>query len=216
MPFEDESRLDFDPLDATKTWPEDKYPLMKVGKMTLDKNPDNYFAEVEQAAFCPASLVPGVEPSADKLLQGRLFSYADTQRHRLGPNYLQIPINMPKVPVNNNQRDGSMQSGAGHTGTVNFEPNSIGGGEPHQSGDPVFGGRPFVGGHIRQKIAKTNDFQQAGERYRSLPKKDQDHLVDNIVDPLGHAAMEIQKRMVENLTKADKELGQRVAKGLKL
>ncbi|MCK9590933.1 MAG: catalase [Methanoregula sp.] len=216
MEFEDEFKLEFDPLDATKTWPEDKYPLMKVGKMILDKNPDNYFAETEQAAFCPASVVPGIEPSADKLLQGRLFSYADTQRHRLGPNYLQIPINMPKVPVNNNQRDGSMQSGAGHSGTVNFEPNSLGGGEPHQSGGPTFEGRPFVGGEVRRKIALTNDFQQAGERYRSLSKKDQDHLVDNIVDPLSNATKEIQKRMVENLTKADADLGKRVAQGLNL
>lgn len=216
MEFEDEFTLDFDPLDATKTWPEDKYPLMKVGKMVLDQNPQNYFAEVEQAAFCPAALVPGIEPSADKLLQGRLFSYADTQRHRLGPNYLQIPVNQPKVPVNNNNRDGFMQSGAGHIGTVNFEPNSLGGGEPHQSGDPTFEGRPLVGEHVRQKIALTNDFQQAGERYRSLSKKDQDHLVDNMVDSLGHANPEIQKRMVENLKSADAELGKRVEKGLNL
>jgi catalase len=109
-----------------------------------------------------------------------------------------------------------MQSGAGHTGTVNFEPNSLGGGEPHESGDPTFEGRPFVGEHVRKKIAVTNDFQQAGERYRSLSKKDQDHLVDNIVDPLSHAKPEIQKRMVENLKKADADLGKRVEKGLKL
>ena len=216
MEFEDEFKLDFDPLDATKTWPEDKYPLMKVGKMVLDKNPENFFAETEQAAFCPASLVPGIEPSADKLLQGRLFSYADTQRHRLGPNYLQIPVNRPKVAVNNNTRDGAMQYGEGFSGTVNYEPNTLGGGSPQQSGDSTFGGRPFVGGEVRQKIALTNDFQQAGERYRSLSKKDQDHLVDNIVDPLGHAKIEIQKRMVENLKKADAELGKRVAQGLKL
>ncbi len=216
MEFDDELRLDFDPLDATKTWPEDKYPLMKVGRMVLDKNPKNYFAEVEQAAFCPSSVVPGIEPSADKLLQGRLFSYADTQRHRLGPNYLQIPINRPKVPVNNNQRDGFMQSGIGFYGTVNYEPNTLGGGAPQQSGGPTFGGPPIEGAKVRKKIALTNDFQQAGERYRSLSKDDQDHLVDNIVDPLGHAKKEIQKRMAENLTKADAELGKRVAQGLKI
>ncbi|MEN6611572.1 MAG: catalase [Methanoregulaceae archaeon] len=216
MEFSDEFSLDFDPLDATKTWPEDKYPLAPVGKMVLDKNPDNFFAEVEQAAFCPASLVPGIEPSADKLLQGRLFSYADTQRHRLGPNYLQIPVNRPRVPVSNNQRDGAMQSGEGFSGTVNFEPNSLGGGMPMESGDPTFGGRQIEGGHVRRKIPVTNDFQQAGERYRSLSKMEQDHLVDNIVDSLGHANKEIQKRMVGNLTNADKELGKRVAKGLKI
>jgi catalase len=165
---------------------------------------------------CPASLVPGIEPSADKRLQGRLFSYADTQRHRLGPNYLQIPVNRPKIEVSSNTRDGFRQSGAGHSGTVNFEPNSLGGGEPHESGEPTFEGRPFVGGEVRRKIALTNDFQQAGERYRSLSKKDQDHLMDNIIDPLGHAKIEIQKRMVENLKNADVELGTRVAQGLKL
>jgi len=109
-----------------------------------------------------------------------------------------------------------MQSGAGFAGTVNYEPNSLGGGMPQQSGDMTFGGRPFDGGEVRKKISLTNDFQQAGERYQSLSKKDQDHLVDNIVDPLSHAKPEIQKRMVENLKKADAGLGKRVAKGLKL
>jgi len=92
MDIADELKQNFDPLDATKTWPEDKFPLMPVGKMVLNRNPENYFAEVEQAAFCPASIVPGIELSADKLLQGRVFAYADTQRHRLGPNYLQLPV----------------------------------------------------------------------------------------------------------------------------
>lgn len=216
MKFEDEDRLDFDPLDATKTWPEDQYPLMPVGMMVLDKNPDNYFAEVEQAAFCPATLVPGIEPSADKLLQGRLFSYADTQRHRLGPNYLEIPINRPKVEVSNDQRDGAMQVATGFSGTSNYEPNTLGGGMPQQSGDSTFGGRPTDGGAVRQKIALTSDFKQAGERYVSLSKQDQDHLVDNIVDSLGNANRDIQRRMVANLSQADAELGTRVAKGLKL
>jgi catalase len=109
-----------------------------------------------------------------------------------------------------------MQYGEGFSGTVNYEPNTLGGGMPKQSGDPTFGGRPLEGGEVRKKISLTNDFQQAGERYRSLSKIDQDHLVDNIVDPLGHANKDIQKRMVENLKKADAELGNRVAKGLKL
>ncbi len=216
MELKDEDTLPFDPLDATKTWSEDQYPLIPVGKMVLNKNPDNYFAETEQAAFCPASLVPGIEPSADKLLQGRLFSYADTQRHRLGPNYLQIPINRPRVPVNNDQRDGVMQSGEGHYGPVNYEPNSLAGGEPHESGEATFAGRPFSEGMKRERIPVTDDFTQAGERYRSLSPMDKDHLVDNIVDPLSHAKVEIQKRMVENLTKADADLGRRVREGLHL
>lgn len=216
MEFEDENVLPFDPLDATKTWPEDRYPLMPVGKMVLNRNPDNYFAETEQVAFCPASLVPGIEPSADKLLQGRMFSYADTQRYRLGANYLQIPVNQPKVLINNDQRDGAMQSGEGHFGQVNFEPNSLDGGNPHETGEATFEGRPLYGPLSREKIPVTDDFTQAGGRYRSLPTEDQDHLVGNIVDPLSHAKVEIQKRMVENLTKADPELGERVREGLKL
>lgn len=216
MEFNDEFRLDFDPLDATKTWLEDAYPLMLVGKMVLDKNLKNYFAEIEQAAFCPASLVPGIEPSADKLLQGRLFTYADTQRHRLGPNYLQIPVNRSLVEVNNHQQDGTMQSAPSFVGTMNYEPNSLGGGMPHESGTPTFEGRPVVGGEMRKKIALTNDFKQAGERYRSLGKMDQDHMVDNISDSLGHANKEILKRMVENLKKSDAQLGRRVENGLKL
>jgi len=130
MEIADELKQDFDPLDATKTWPEDEFPLMLVGKMVLNRNPENYFAEVEQAAFSAASIVPGIEFSADKLLQGRIFSYPDTQRHRLGTNYQQIQVNRPLTSVNNNQRDGAMQSAPYGGGTVNYEPNTLAGGIP--------------------------------------------------------------------------------------
>lgn len=216
MEIADELKQDFDPLDATKTWPEDKFPLMPVGKMVLNRNPQNFFAETEQAAFCPASIVPGIGLSADKLLQGRIFSYADTQRHRLGPNYLQIPINQPLAAVNNNQRDGFMQYAPYGGGTVNYEPNTLAGGIPSEAPATAAEKYHLNADVVRRKISLTNDFEQAGQRYRSLSKKDQDHLVDNIVDSLGKANKQIQKRMVENLTKADKELGKRVAKGLKL
>lgn len=215
MDIADELKQDFDPLDATKTWPEDKFPLMPVGKMVLNRNPENFFAEVEQAAFCPASIVPGIEFSADKLLQGRTFSYADTQRYRLGANYLQLPINRPLVPVDNNQRDGAMQIGE-FSGPVNYEPNSLAGGMPKEA--PVGTPRAYrVEGEVtRQKISKTNDFQQAGERYRSLSKMDQEHLADNLIADLMHIDKPIQQRVIENLTQADPELGGSVAKGLKL
>ena len=216
MEIADEQKLAFDPLDVTKTWPEDLYPLMPVGKMVLNRNPENFFAEVEQAAFCPASIVPGVELSADKLLQGRAFGYADTQRYRLGANYLELPINRPIVPVNNNQRDGAMQYAPYGGGTVNYEPNTLADGEPKEAPVTPGDGYRLEGIKIRQKIALTNDFEQAGQRYRSLSKMDQDHLVDNIVDSLGNANKAIQKRMVENLSKADIELGRSVAEGLKL
>ncbi|HUU63402.1 MAG TPA: catalase [Dehalococcoidia bacterium] len=216
MDVADELKHNFDPLDATKTWPEDKFPLMPVGKMVLNRNPENYFAEVEQAAFCPASIVPGIELSADKLLQGRVFSYADTQRHRLGPNYLQLPTNRPRVPVNNNQRDAAMQYAPYGGGTVNYEPNTLAGGMPSEAPAYPTSQYSIEGNVTRRKISLTNDFEQAGERYRSLSKVDQDHLVDNIVDPLSKADKPIQQRMVENLVKADPEFGKRVAEGLKL
>ncbi|VUT24391.1 MAG: hydroperoxidase II [Candidatus Methanolliviera sp. GoM_asphalt] len=215
MDIADESKQNFDPLDATKTWPEDKFPLTSVGKMVLNRNPENFFTEVEQAAFCPASIVPGVDFSADKLLQGRTFSYNDTQRHRLGANYLQLPVNRPLVPVNNNQRDGAMQIGA-FTGSANYEPNSLAGGMPMEA--PASTSRVYLidGEVTRRKIGITNDFEQAGERFRSLSKMDQEHLVDNLVSDLMHIDKPIQQRVVENLTKADQELGRYVAEGLKL
>lgn len=216
MEIKDESKQDFYPLDATKTWPEDKFPLMPVGKMVLNRNPENFFAETEQAAFCPASIVPGIDFSADKLLQGRIFSYADTQRHRLGANYLQLPINRPQVPVNNNQRDGAMQYAPYGGGTVNYEPNTLAGGLPREALAMPTEDYSIKGKVIRQKISLTNDFQQAGERYRSLSKVDQEHLIDNIADSLGKADKTIQQRMVKNLIKADAELGKRVGKALKL
>jgi catalase len=215
MEIADELKQNFDPLDATKTWPEDKFPLMPVGKMVLNRNAENYFAEVEQAAFCPASIVRGVDFSADKLLQGRIFSYADTQRHRLGPNYLQLPVNRPQVPVDNDQRDGAMQEES-YTGTVNYEPNKLAGGTPREAQTLPNEQFTLSGKVIQQKIGLTNDFQQAGERYRALSKVDQDHLVENIVDSLGKADKPIQMRMIGNLKKADAELGKRIIMALKL
>ncbi len=215
MEIADELKQSFDPLDVTKTWPEDKFPLIPVGKMVLDRNPENFFVEIEQAAFCPSAIVSGVDFSADKLLQGRLFSYADTQRHRLGANYLQLPVNRPQVPVNNNQRDGAMQYGPYGGGTVNYEPNSLAGGMPKEAQAAPTEVFTITGKAMRKKISLTNDFQQAGERYHSLSKIDQDHLIDNIVDSLGKTDKPIQLRMISNLEKADSELGKRVKKGLK-
>jgi len=215
MDIADELKQDLDPLDATKTWPEEKFPLMPVGKMVLDRNPENFFAEVEQAAFCPAAIVPGIEFSADKLLQGRTFSYTDTQRYRLGANYLQLPTNRPRVPVNNNQRDGAMQIGE-FSGQVNYEPNSLDPDAPREA----LSDKPYMhsieGEVTRQKIRLTDDFTQAGERYRSLSKMDKEHLVDNLTADLLSIDRPIQQRVIENLTNADPELGRLVAEGLKL
>ena len=133
----DELKFDFDPLDPTKVWPESLIPVQVFGKLVLNRNPDNFFAETEQVAFCPANVVPGIDFSDDPLLQGRLFSYLDTQLTRLGgPNFHEIPINRPTSPVFNNQQDGFMRQRI-MTRKVNYQPNSLGGGCPMQ-----LGGRP--------------------------------------------------------------------------
>ncbi|SCW81704.1 catalase [Paenibacillus tianmuensis] len=212
MPPEDLDRWGFDPLDATKVWPEDVYPLHRIGTMTLKWNPDNFFAEVEQSAFSPSALVPGIEPSEDKLLQGRLFSYPDTQRYRLGANYLQIPINCPYAPVRNYQRDGAMNVKQDKS-TVNYEP-SRASGSPQE--DPAYAESeaPLTGPAVRQKIEKTDDFSQAGERYRSYTKQEQDNLIRNLVNDLKQTSQDIQLRAICNFYRTDAEYGMRLAQGL--
>ncbi|MGG6313227.1 catalase [Paenibacillus macerans] len=212
MPVEDLEIWGFDPLDPTKVWPEDKYPLIKVGTMTLNRNPGNFFAEVEQSAFSPSVLVPGIEPSEDKLLQGRLFSYPDTQRYRLGANYLQIPVNCPYAPVRNHQRDGFMNVNQ-DLSPVNYEPNSL---DASPKEDPAYRDSVVpVNGHIgREKIAKTDDFTQAGELYRSFTAEEKDHLINNLVNDLNQTPEQTQLRAVCNFFRADKEYGMRLAQGL--
>ena len=173
---EDFSKFDFDPLDTTKVWP--NIPFVTVGTMTLNRNPANVFQETEQSAFAPGNLVPGVEASEDKMLQGRLFSYNDTQLYRVGTNVFQLPINAPKAMVNNNNQDGSANSGT-RTGKVNYEPSRI---EPKPqmavnkySSTPVFGKTEQV-----RRPGNQVNFRQAGEFYRSLTKAEQMNLVSNL------------------------------------
>src|SRR3954468_14844060 len=209
--------LDFDPLDDTKIWPEDKFPMRAVGRMVLDRNPANYFAEVEQAAFGTGVLVDGLDFSDDKMLQGRTLSYSDTQRYRVGPNYLQLPINRPKVPVATNQRDGQMTYYVDHGGGnphMNYEPNSFAPlKEAPRTAKPH---TPHVEGNLtRERISRTNDFKQAGERYRSCEPWERDELIMNLVSNLKKCKKNIQDRMLSYFTQADAEYGQRVAEGLK-
>ena len=217
MSDDEHAELDFDPLDATKTWPEDLFPKLPIGRMVLDRNPVNYFAEVEQIAFGTGVLVDGLDFSDDKLLQGRTFSYSDTQRYRVGPNYLQLPINSAKTHVATNQRDGQMTYNvAGAEGAnphVNYEPSSQNGlVEAEQTAKPY---HPHVEGRVmRQKIARTNDYAQPGERYRTIESWERADLVSNLVANIGQATDEIQQRMVGHLSRCDRELGQRVAAGL--
>ncbi len=190
---------------------------MDVGRLILDRNPENYFAEVEQAAFNPSNFVPGVGPSPDKMLQGRLFSYHDTHLHRLGPNYHLLPVNAPKGSgMSNYQRDGSMRTDDNGGGGPNYWPNSFGGPAPN----PGFAAPPIDLSGTAARHAYTlgdADFVQPGDLYRKVMKEqDRENLVGNIVAHLGGAQKRIQLRQTALFYKADADYGERVAKGLKL
>jgi catalase len=215
MPAKDAEKYRFDVFDVTKVWPHGDYPPINIGKMVLNRNPSNYFAEVEQAAFSPANFVTGIGASPDKMLQGRLFAYHDAHRYRLGPNYLLLPVNQPKgVKVNNYQRDGYMRVDGNAGDAPNYYPNSFGGPEPDaQAAEPAFD----VSGKVaRQPYTHPNsDFVQPGNLYRHvMTDTDRDHLIGNIVSHLCNANKEIQLRQTKIFYKADPEYGQRVAGGL--
>lgn len=210
--------LDFDPLDATKVWPEEQFPLRPIGRMVLDRNPTNYFAEVEQVAFGTGVLVDGMDFSDDKLLQGRTFAYSDTQRYRVGPNYLQLPINQAKNKVATNQRDGQMAYQNVPEGTdphVNYEPSSrVAPREAKPVGRPH---EPKVEGRLTRKtIARTNDYGQAGDRYRTFDEWERNELIANLVAALKQCDRGVQERMIGHLGKCDADYGRRVAEGLGL
>jgi catalase len=208
--------LDFDPLDDTKVWPENRFPLLPLGRMVLDRNPDNFFAEVEQAAFGTGVLVDGIDFSDDKMLQGRTLSYSDTQRYRVGSNYLQLPVNTPQPMARprTNQRDGEMVYAvdtAGENKHVNYEPSSMGGlQEAHK---PERDYHPWVEGQVgRYETTRTaDDYKQAGERYRSFEDWERDDLVANIGNDLKQCPEPIQLRMVWHWWHCDEDYGRRVA-----
>ncbi|GAA0374631.1 catalase [Acrocarpospora corrugata] len=217
MPFDAAADYRFNPFDVTKVWPHADYPEITIGEFTLNRNPDNYFAEVEQASFEPSNFVPGIGPSPDKMLQGRLFSYPDTHRYRIGPNYLQLPINAPKSPVNSYNKDGAMRY-ANSTDPV-YAPNSMGG----PVADPALfeGENYYVTGEIMRAAnaihAEDDDFTQPRALWENvLSDTDRAHLVTNIV---GHASApevtgDMKKRVVEYWTNVHKDLGDSVAQGL--
>lgn len=207
----------WDILDITKVWPHGEVPPIKIGKLVLNRNPVNYFAEVEQAAFCPGNVVPGIAVSPDKMLQARVFSYHDTHLHRLGPNYHLIPVNAPRqAPENSYQRDGFMRVDANGEGGPNYWPNSFGGPVPDpKTGEPSF---EVSGPAGRYAFTFPNDdFVQPGNLYRNVMKDhDRDHLIGNIVSHLGGAQKRIQLRQCALFYKADTDYGRRVAEGLGL
>jgi catalase len=217
MPAEDAKDYRFDIFDITKVWPHGDYPPIEVGKLVLNRNPENYFAEVEQAAFCPGNLVPGIAASPDKMLQGRLFSYHDTHIHRLGPNYHLIPVNMPKKALEMSyQRDGFMRTDSGGGGGPNYWPNSFNGPGPDISAkEPPI---EISGKGDQYPYSHPNDdFVQAGNLYRDvMTDQDRENLIGNIVGHLGGAQQRIQLRQTAIFFKADPEYGRRIAEGLKL
>jgi catalase len=219
MSDDEHPELDFDPLDDTKVWPEEIFPLRKVGTMTLNRMPENFFTENEQIAFGTGVLVDGLDFSDDKMLVGRTFSYSDTQRYRVGPNYLQLPVNQAKnAKVYTNQRDGQMAYGVdlapGQNPHVNYEPSITGGLREatyptHDEQGPVITGRL-----TRKRIPRTNDYKQAGERYLLSEQWERDDLVANLVGALQQCRREIQERMVWHFFMAEDEWGQRVGDAL--
>jgi catalase len=218
MSDEEHPELDFDPLDDTKVWPENDFPLRKVGTMTLNRVPDNFFLQSEQIAFGTGVLVDGLDFSDDKMLVGRTFSYSDTQRYRVGPNYLQLGVNAPRARVATNQRDGQMAYGVdlgeGQNPHVNYEPSILGGLREDAAATPDEIGPEITGRLTRKRIPRTDDYTQAGQRYLLSEPWEQDDLVTNFVGALSQCDRPIAERMVWHLFMAEDELGRRVGEGL--
>lgn len=216
MPFEDAADYRFNAFDLTKVWPHSDYPTIPVGRMVLDRNPQSYFAEVEQASFEPSNLVPGIGPSPDKMLLGRLFSYPDTHRYRIGPNYLQLPINQPRAEVHSYSKDGPMRYSQSGTQPV-YAPNSYGG--PQGDSSYMDPGWATNGEMVREAYslhAEDDDFGQAGSLYRNvLTSGERDNMVTNIVGHMSNGLEStVMARGIEYWRSVDLDLGAHVAKGL--
>jgi catalase len=216
MTFAEAEFHDFNPFDLTKTWPHNQFPLIPVGKFTLNRNPNNYFAEVEQSAFSPAHFIPGIEPSPDKMLQGRLFSYNDTHYHRLGTNYLQIAINCPyRARVYNTQRDGPMTVTNNQHDAPNYHPNSFHG--PEERKDALEHSQAVSADVARFNSADDDNFTQPGIFWREiLDEAARARMVANISGHLKDAQQFIQDRAVSNFSQVDRQMGTRLRKALDL
>lgn len=214
MTEEEAQNCPFNPFDVTKVWPHKDHPLIEVGELELNKNPENYFADVEQAAFSPANVVPGISFSPDRLLQGRLFSYGDAQRYRLGVNYHQIPVNAPRNKVNNYSRDGKMRVDGNAGATIGYEPNSYGKWQEQKDAiEPPF---------AIEGDAYNYDFREDDSDYYSQPKAlfdimspaQKQVLFENTARSISGASKEIKLRHIRNCMKADKNYGTGVAKAI--
>jgi catalase len=213
MPEAEAETYHIHPFDLTKVWPHKDYPLIDVGEMQLDRNPKNYFAEIEQAAFSPVNVVPGMGYSPDKMLQGRLISYPDAHRYRLGVNYESLPVNRPRCPVHTYNRDGAMRFDDNGGDLPNYEPNSFGGAV--QDNRRVELPYKATGDVARYDHREGNDdYTQAGNLYRLLPADERARLVQNIANAMKGVPEHIVNLQLEHFTKADAEYGQRIAQAL--
>jgi catalase len=217
MPFEEAADYRFNPFDLTKVWPHADYPPITIGRMVLDRNPENHFAEVEQLAVEPSNLVPGIGLSPDKMLMGRVFSYHDSHLHRIGANHQQLPINAPTAPVHTYTKDGPMAYR--HTGArTNYAPNSYGGprADPSQERPTWWVEAAEMGRYAYHQHRDDDDFIQPGTLYRDVMNEyDRSHLVANIVAHAGdNVSSAVQARVIQYWTSVDSDLGTRVAAGL--
>lgn len=217
MPEADAENYRWNPFDLTKVWPHADYPLIEVGVMEMNRNPENYFAEVEQAAFSPANVVPGISFSPCKMLQARIFAYADAHRYRLGTNFERLPVNRPNAEVANTyQRDGAMRFDGNAGAAVNYEPNTFGG----PQADPAYNEpRLKISGaadRYEQKRGVDDDYIQPGNLFRLMPVEEQNRLIANIVATLRKVPREIQEKMVQHFHRADERYGAGIARGLEL
>ncbi|HMK48397.1 MAG TPA: catalase, partial [Methanocella sp.] len=214
----EEFNFEFDILDPTKIWPEEQVPVRIIGRMVLNKNPDNFFAETEQAAFCPGNIVPGIDFSNDPLLQGRLFSYIDTQLIRLGgPNFHEIPINRPIVPIHNNQRDGHMRQTI-NRGKVSYTPNGLEDGFPAEAGKKGFVsyGEKMDGRKVRERSESFRDyFSQATLFWNSMSDYEKDHIVRAFRFELGKVGdTTVRQKVVDMFAQVDPTLAKRIGNGI--
>ncbi|HMA16704.1 MAG TPA: catalase [Kiloniellaceae bacterium] len=216
MPETDAEKTPYNPFDLTKVWPHGDYPLIEVGVMELNRNPDNYFAEIEQAAFSPSNIVPGIGFSPDKMLQARIFSYADAHRYRLGTHYEALPVNAPKCPVHHYHKDGPMRFFANNPyPDAYYEPNSFGG--PKQNPDYAEPPLKISGDADRyDHRAGNDDYTQPGNLFRLMTPDQQQRLFGNIAASMDGVPEAIVRRQLAHFTKADPAYGAGVAKALGL
>ena len=204
------------PFDLTKVWPKAQFPLIEAGVIELNRWPDNYFAEVEQAAFSPANIVPGIGFSPDRMLQARLFSYGDTQRYRLGVNFNHIPVNAPKCPFKAYNRDGAMRTDGNLGSTVSYWPNS----KSEWLDNNPYATEPALGlegdaAHYDHRL-EDDHYEQPGNLFRLITPAQQQLLFENTARALGDARPEVKQRHIANCTKADPAYGAGVAEALGL